>query len=100
MSSNIKNNTTKIVRKEGGILRITAAILGGLFVAVSVTMVMAIYLPMPTNNRLALSGILVVPIWVAIAFPLLLTKSGWRSWLYCILIVAACFYPIWIGIKG
>lgn len=85
---------------EGGWLRITAAIIGALIAAVLISMLLAIYLPMPTNNRLALSGILVVPIWVGLSFVCILSKSGWRAWGYCLTISALSIYPVFIGITG
>lgn len=93
------NKRVKRKPKEGGWLRVTAAILGGLIVATILGILMSIYLPMPTNNRIALSGILIIPIWVLVAFPCLLSKSGWRAWTYCLLVVVVSIYPLWLGLK-
>lgn len=68
-------------RPRIGMARGLAAVFAALFCSLAINVCMSVFLPMPVNNRLALASILMIPIWVAIAFYCLFARNAWVAWL-------------------
>ena len=84
----------------GGWGKITAAIFGALFFSIACGLLLSIFLPMPVNNRLAIGGIAVAPIWVVAAIYTLMARNGLRAWGINLALTVLLFIPILINLSG
>ena len=65
-------------------LRVVAALVGTLPVAVLGSVCLAKLLPFDEATRVALGFTLAIPLWVALMSFAFLARSGWRAWAWCL----------------
>lgn len=61
--------------------RISGAILGGLMLSIAVTMMLSVFLPVASGNRLLFAGMLQPLMWVAAMAYGFLAEEGLQAWL-------------------
>lgn len=67
-------------RGKIGVGRATASIFGAFLLSLAINVAMSMFLPLETNNRLSLSMVLTIPIWVGLAFYCLLLRNALVAW--------------------